>query len=166
MNAVLAHVALERSFFIDQSGSLIGMTREWGRAPRGQRAHGTVRSNRGTATAMIGAMDVHALRTLMTTEGATTAEVFLALVMHFLLRFSPDLDPIELLWSKPKDVLKKLGTRTHGVLDEAITNAMWTITPENAHSRIEHCGHLAQSSLSAQSDGVSGLRQFAQPLTP
>ncbi len=34
------------------------MTRAYGRAPRGERAHGRVPRNRGEVTTMIGALDV------------------------------------------------------------------------------------------------------------
>lgn len=57
-------MALERLVFIDESSSHIGMTYEWGRAPRGERVHGTMPRSRGTATTMIGAMDGQGLKHL------------------------------------------------------------------------------------------------------
>jgi hypothetical protein len=72
--------------FIDEAGSHIAMTREYARAPRGERAHGTVPRNAGTVTTMIGALDVKGVRAMMTIEGATDAEVFETFLERFLLR--------------------------------------------------------------------------------
>jgi len=65
-----------RLVFIDEAASHIAMTREYARAPRGERAHGTVPRNAGTVTTMIGALDLWGVRAMMTVEGATDAEVF------------------------------------------------------------------------------------------
>lgn len=62
------------------------MTREYARAPRGERAHGTVPRNAGTVTTMIGALDVNGVRAMMTVEGATDAEVFETFLERVLLR--------------------------------------------------------------------------------
>ncbi len=65
-----------RLVFIDEAASHIAMTREYARAPRGERAHGSVPRNAGTVTTMIGALDLWGVRALMTVDGATDAEVF------------------------------------------------------------------------------------------
>ncbi len=62
------------------------MTREYARAPRGERAHGSVPRNAGTVTTMIGALDVNGVRAMMTVEGATDEEVFAAFVQRVLAR--------------------------------------------------------------------------------
>jgi hypothetical protein len=59
-----------RLVFIDEAGSHIGMTRDYARAPCGERAHGTVPRNRGDVTTMPGALDIRGVRALMTIEGA------------------------------------------------------------------------------------------------
>jgi len=46
--------------------------------------------------------------------------------------YSPDLSPIELCWSKLKEILRSAKTRTWDALDEAITMAVNLITDENA----------------------------------
>jgi hypothetical protein len=43
-----------RLVFLDEAGSHIAMTRDYGRAPRGQRVLGSVPRNRGEVTTMIG----------------------------------------------------------------------------------------------------------------
>jgi hypothetical protein len=72
--------------FIDEAGSHIGMTRDYARAPCGERALGTVPRNRGDVTTMIGALDIRGVRAMMTVEGATDAEVFETFLERVLLR--------------------------------------------------------------------------------
>ena len=82
---ILDLIDTERLVFLDESGSHIGMTRDYARAPRGKRAHGRAKRNRGNATTMIGAMGLDGLRTLITIEGPTTADVFEAFVEKMLI---------------------------------------------------------------------------------
>ena len=71
--------------FVDEAGSNIGMTRDYARAPRGERAPGFVPRNRGTVTTMLGALDIRGVRALMTVEGGTDADVFEAFLQHVLV---------------------------------------------------------------------------------
>jgi len=75
-----------RLVFIDEAGSNIAMTRDFARAPRGERARGYVPRNRGEVTTMLGALDIHGVRAMMTVEGATDAEVFETFLERVLLR--------------------------------------------------------------------------------
>jgi hypothetical protein len=50
----------------------------------------------------------------------------------YLPPYSPDLSPIELYWSKFKQFLKKAKARTKENLHQAISNAINTITKEDA----------------------------------
>jgi hypothetical protein len=75
-----------RLVFIDESASHIAMTREYARAPRGERAQGSVPRYAGTVTTMIGALDVNGVRAMMTVEGATDAEVFETFLERVLVR--------------------------------------------------------------------------------
>src|SRR5437867_7851679 len=74
-----------RLVFLDEAGSHIAMTRDYGRAPRGERVHGCVPRNRGEVTTMIGALDVRGMRAMMTVEGGTDADVFEAFVEQVLV---------------------------------------------------------------------------------
>jgi transposase len=60
--------------------------------------------------------------------------------VKFLPTYSPDLSPIELCWSKLKEILRSAKTRTADALDEAITMAVNLITDENALNWFNHCG--------------------------
>jgi transposase len=47
----------------------------------------------------------------------------------FLPPYSPDLNPIEMVWSKVKSVLRSLAARTFEALEEAIVVALRSISP-------------------------------------
>ena len=61
------------------------MTREYARAPVGERVAGTVPRNRGNVTTMLGALDIRGVRALMTVEGGTDTDVFEAFLQHVLV---------------------------------------------------------------------------------
>lgn len=60
--------------------------------------------------------------------------------VKFLPPYSPDLSPIELCWSKLKEIIRSAKARTIEELDEAITNPINAITDENALNWFQHCG--------------------------
>ena len=62
----------------------------------------------------------------------------------FLPPYSPDLNPIEEAFSKIKHLVRKAGARTRGALDEAIGEAMSSVSPEDAAGWFWHCGYRAQ----------------------
>jgi transposase len=55
--------------------------------------------------------------------------------------YSPDLNPIELCWSKLKGTLKALGARTVATLYQMIEAAGDMITPADARGWFAHCGY-------------------------
>ncbi len=55
--------------------------------------------------------------------------------------YSPDLNPIELCWSKFKDILRELGARTRSRLEDAIAVAATSITRSDARGWFRHCGY-------------------------
>lgn len=80
----MASVPRERLKFIDESGVNVAMTRLYGRAPKGQRVVDSVPKNYGHNVTLIGALSLNGLEAVMTIEGATTGEVFLAYVEQVL----------------------------------------------------------------------------------
>jgi transposase len=60
--------------------------------------------------------------------------------VKFLPPYSPDLSPIELCWSKLKEILRSAKAHTSDALNEAITRAVDAITDENALNWFNHCG--------------------------
>jgi transposase len=61
----------------------------------------------------------------------------------YLPPYSPDLNPIELCWSKLKAILREFGPRTQDALDEAIRRAMDLIGRTDAAGWFKHCGYGA-----------------------
>lgn len=59
----------------------------------------------------------------------------------FLPSYSPDLSPVEEAFSKLKAFLRWVGARTPETLQEAIGQALLTITEQDAHGWLRHCGY-------------------------
>jgi transposase len=57
----------------------------------------------------------------------------------YLPPYSPDLNPIEKAWSKLKQLLRAAKARSKEALDQAITELLPQITPENASAWFKHC---------------------------
>jgi transposase len=60
----------------------------------------------------------------------------------YLPAYSPDLAPVELAIAKIKAHLRQVAARTQHTLDQAITDALNLITPEDAHGFFRHAGYL------------------------
>ena len=59
----------------------------------------------------------------------------------FLPPYSPDLNPIEKMWSKVKESLRNAKARTEELLFDAIAAALKTITPNDAKGWFKSCGY-------------------------
>ena len=64
--------------------------------------------------------------------------------MLYLPPYSPDLKPIEKAWSKFKQYLRSAKAPTTDTLDQAVSEAVATITPGNAQAWFAHCGYRIQ----------------------
>ncbi|MGH2639588.1 MAG: transposase [Rhabdochlamydiaceae bacterium] len=67
----------------------------------------------------------------------------------FLPPSSPDFSPIEEAFSKLKAFLRRVGARTPEALQEAIGQALLTITAQDAFGWFTHCGSHTLESLSS-----------------
>jgi transposase len=56
--------------------------------------------------------------------------------------YSPDFSPIEEAFSKMKTYLRRVGARTREALQEAICQALLTVTAQDAQGWFRHCGYL------------------------
>jgi len=63
--------------------------------------------------------------------------------LRFLPPYSPDLNPIEKMWSKVKAFLRDAKARTQEELYDRIGAALQTISPQDAQSWFESCGYTA-----------------------
>ena len=59
----------------------------------------------------------------------------------FLPAYSPDLNPIEKMWSKVKNFLRSFEARTQAALIEAIGLALQTVTAQDAMNWFASCGY-------------------------
>jgi transposase len=60
----------------------------------------------------------------------------------FLPSYSPDFSPIEETFSQVKTFLRRAGARTHEALQDAICQALLTVTARDAHGWFRHCGYF------------------------
>ena len=97
--------------FIDESGVNLALTRLYGRAPRGERARGSVPINYGSNLTIIGALGASGLNALMTVDGATDGDIFRVYVGEVLC---PTLRPGDVV------VMDNLGAHKVSGIREAI----------------------------------------------
>jgi transposase len=69
---------------VDETAVNTAMTRRYGRAPRGERAHDSAPRNYGAHTSLIGAMGLRGLVAALTVEGAVDADCFNAYLERVL----------------------------------------------------------------------------------
>lgn len=174
-------IPLEGLIFLDESGVTTQMTRQWGRAPKGQRVNEATPQGHWQVVTTLGAMSLRGFDAAMTVESATDGDVFRAYMeqvlcpklrsgdvvvmdnlsahkvagirewieacnaqLLYLPPYSPDLNPIEKAWSKFKQFLRAAKARSKEALDQAITDAIKTITAENAAAWFRSCGYGIQ----------------------
>lgn len=61
--------------------------------------------------------------------------------VRFLPPYSPDLNPIEKMWSKVKQILRSTEARTHEQLLDAIAAALAKVTAADARNWFASCGY-------------------------
>ena len=163
---------------MDESGAKTNLTRLYGRAPKGQRAHASTPHGHWQTTTMIASVRLDGTTACMTLEGTTDTESFRAYVsavlvpalrpgdfvvmdnlsphksdptlalitavgaqVLFLPAYSPDLNPIEKMWSKVKSLLRGMEARTPVDLITAIGQALAKITAQDALGWFTSCGY-------------------------
>lgn len=62
--------------------------------------------------------------------------------LWYLPAYSPDLNPIEKMWSKIKSILRALKARTKETLIRAIAEALEMVTASDAKGWFESCGYV------------------------
>lgn len=169
----------DRLVFLDECGSNIALTPLYARAPKGERARGSVPRNRGKNTTLIASLCLEGISASMIIEGGVDASAFETYVeqilapslqpgqmvvmdnlrvhkaarvqqliedrgcqLLFLPAYSPDFSPIEETFSKIKVFLRRTEARTREALQEAIGQALLTVTSQDAHGWFRHCGYL------------------------
>lgn len=80
----------------------------------------------------------------LSSHKATSIEALINSVgasVRFLPAYSPDLNPIEKMWSKVKEFLRSTKARTHESLLGAIAAALTTVTKTDAINWFASCGY-------------------------
>ena len=62
--------------FVDECGTHTSMTRRYARAPKGERAYGSVPRNRAKNTTLLASMGVEGMGECLVVEGATTKDIY------------------------------------------------------------------------------------------
>jgi transposase len=167
-----------RLVVIDECGSNIALTPLYARAPKGQRAYGSVARNRGKNMTLLASLSLEGMGACLVMEGSVNTPVFETYVeqilapslspgqivvldnlsvhkgarvrqlieargceLLFLPAYSPDCSPIEEAFSKLKAVVRRIGARRREALQEAIGQALETITATDARGWFSHCGY-------------------------
>lgn len=64
--------------------------------------------------------------------------------VRYLPPYSPDLNPIEMIFSKIKQLLRSLACRTKDELWAAMQSVLNRVTPSDAQNCFRHCGYTLQ----------------------
>jgi transposase len=68
--------------------------------------------------------------------------VELGINVVFLPVYSPDFNPVELMWAYVRGILRKLKARTEEALVDAVVEALDCVTPELVASWFKHCNYV------------------------
>jgi DDE superfamily endonuclease len=82
--ASVASIPPEKLIFLDESGVTTTMTRQWGRAPKGERICEATPQGRWEVLTTLGAMSLRGIHAVMTVASATDGDVFTAYVEQVL----------------------------------------------------------------------------------
>jgi hypothetical protein len=119
------------------------MTRLRGRAPRGKRLVASCPHGHWRSTTIIGAVRLDGSTACATIDGATNTQTFRTYVSTVLVPTlrSGDINPVELMWSKIKALLRRAEARTLPDLLKAIAAATKAVTAADAMNWFAHCGY-------------------------
>jgi transposase len=134
-----------RLIFVDEAGVNTAMTRRYGRAPRGERAHDSAPRNYGEQTSLISALGLRrGLLATMMVEGAVDTLCFNAYVERVL---SPQLRCGDIV------VLDNLGAHKASCLEQVAeergARVLWLPPYSPDYSPIENCWSKIKTALRA-----------------
>ena len=89
--------------------------------------------------------DIVVMDNLTAHKGAKVEQILKAAgaEVWYLPPYSPDLNPIEKMWSKVKGLLRQAGARTKEALWQAIAQAIKAVTPSDCLGFLQSCGYAA-----------------------
>ena len=62
--------------------------------------------------------------------------------VRYLPRYSPDFNPIENMWGKVKEIIRRIGPRSEDEIWHATNEALWAVTPSNIAGWFRGCGYI------------------------
>ena len=164
--------------FIDETWCSTNMTRRYGRAPRGQKAHAAVPHGHWRTSTFVAALRTDGIIAPFVFDGAMNGAIFrfyvetqLAPALHrgdvvvmdnlaahkanvirdlieargaillYLPAYSPDLNPIELVFAKLKHLLRSAAERTIDRLWTTLGTCLNHFHPSECANYIRHCGY-------------------------
>jgi transposase len=155
-----------RLVFIDETCTNTAMVRLRGRAPRGQRLVGYAPRGHWKTITFVGGLRQRGMSAPFVLEGAINGPMFLAYVKQclvptlkrgdivlmdhlpahgatliYLPKYSPDLNPIELAFSKLKAHLRKAAERTILRLLRRIGRVVTDFSPQECRKFFRHAGY-------------------------
>jgi transposase len=74
-------------------------------------------------------------------EGVAELLASVGATARYLPPYSPDFNPIEMCISKFKEGVRARAPRTRKALDDAVTQSLDMITPEDTNACLRHCGY-------------------------
>jgi transposase len=114
----LPSLDVEKLVFIDETWASTNMTRRYGRAPRGQRCHGSAPYSHWQVTTFVGALRRGGISATMVIDEPMDGDVFLAYVQQVLVT---TLSPGEIV------ILDNLGSHKVAGVEHAIQSAGATV---------------------------------------
>ena len=164
--------------FLDETSINAGMTRLYGRAPKGERVNDYVPDMRFKRTSVLSSVRLDGTMATIYFEGTLNGELFKEYIrsilvptlkigdivvmdnlsshkvkgvvepiiqagatIKYLPPYSPDFNPIELLWSKFKSYLKKVKTRSFESLENQVLPALNSISTQDIYNWFRHDGY-------------------------
>ena len=139
--------------FLDESGVNINMTRHYARAWKNRKAVDKTPLNTPCNTTVLSSIRLNGDCAYTVYQGGTTAERFAEYLKTKLLDsskvtylylppYSPDLNPIEKMWSKLKAFLRKEKIRMASKLPSAISKGFLTIRPKDCIGWFHSCNYV------------------------
>ena len=124
--------------FIDETRAKTNRTRTYGRSELGTRLLEKTPCGRWQTTTFLGALRAEGFIAPLTVEGGINGELFRAWVEQHL---APDLNPIELAFSKLKKLLRDGAERTVDKLWKLCSSILDQFTESECRNYFKHCGY-------------------------
>ena len=125
------------------------MTRLRGRSPRGQRCVASAPYGHWKTTTFIAGLRHDAITAPLVLDGPMIGIAFLAYIetclcatLRYLPPYSPDLNPIEKIFSKLKVLLRKAAKRTVETLWTEIGRLLDALSPRECSNYFASCGYV------------------------